>query len=108
MLVMRTTKYPAYSVCKLISSKQTVRLYHLALAMYPFGFYGVKPRALFRQQAAYDPHSTAAVLDFSVVFSEPAPDLFRDVPASVVPDQEQHRPAHSFKLLATPLEELSC
>src|SRR3712207_695557 len=37
MLVMRTTENPAYPLGKLVSAKQSVGLYHLALAMHPFG-----------------------------------------------------------------------
>src|SRR5215208_7913927 len=84
MLVMRTTEHPANSVGELVSSQQSVGFYDLALAVYPFGLYGIEPRALLRKKADNDPHSAPAVLEFSVVRSEPAPDLFGDVPARVV------------------------
>src|SRR5215218_6030923 len=57
MLVMRTTEDPTDSVGKFVSTHQPIGLDHLALAVYPFGLDGVKPRTLFRQKAAYDPHS---------------------------------------------------
>src|ERR687897_1176799 len=106
MLVMWTTKYPANSVCELVSSQQSVGFYDLALGVYPLGLYGIEPRTLLGQQAAHDPHSAPAVLEFSVVRSEPAPDLFGDVPASVVPDEKQHSLACRLELLATPRKEL--
>src|SRR5215211_6815200 len=81
MLVMRTTKYPANSIGELVSSQQSVGFYDLALCVYPLGLYGIEPRTLLGQQAAHDPHSAPALLDFSVVLSEPAPYLFGDVPA---------------------------
>ena|SRR5215207_6127845 len=90
MLVMRTTEHPANSVGELVSSQQSVGFYDLALAVYPFGLYGIEPRALLRKKADNDPHSAPAVLEFSVVRSEPAPELFGDVPARVVPDEKQH------------------
>src|SRR5919112_1185332 len=62
----------------------------LALAVYPLGLYGIEPRTLLGQKAAHYPHSAPAVLDFSVVRSEPAPDLPGDVEGSVVPDEKQH------------------
>src|SRR3712207_1229729 len=105
MRVMRTTKYSANSVGELVSSQQSVGFDDLALAVYPLGLYGIEPRTLLGQQAAHDPHSAPALLDFSVVLSEPAPDLFGDVPARVVPDEKQHSLARRLELLATPRKE---
>ena len=105
MIVMRTTKYPAYSVGELVSSQQSVGFDDLALGVYPLRLYGIEPRTLLGQQAAHDPHSALALLDFSVVLSEPAPDLFGDVPARVVPDEKQHSLARRLELLATPRKE---
>src|SRR5215218_3629588 len=100
MLVMRTTKDPANSVGELVSSQQSVGFYDLALAVYPLGLYGIEPRTLLGQQAAHYPNSAPALLDFSVVRSEPAPDLFGDVP-----DENQHSLACRLELLATPRKE---
>src|SRR5215211_7424010 len=105
MLVMRTTKDPANSVGELVSSQQSVGFYDLALAVYPLGLYGIEPRTLLGQQAAHYPNSAPALLDFSVVRSEPAPDLFGDVPARVVPDENQHSVPYRLELLATPRKE---
>jgi hypothetical protein len=78
MLVMRTIEDPANPLGELVSSQRiALRLhYYFALAVYPLGFYGVQPRALLGQKAAYDPHSFSTLLDFSIVRSEPAPELF--------------------------------
>ena len=84
MLVMRTTEDPAYPICKLVSSQKTVGLYHFPLAVYPFGFDGIEPRALLRKKAAYDPHSTPTLLDAAVVRTEPASEFTGDMPGSVV------------------------
>src|SRR5215212_7659907 len=105
MLVMRTTEDPAYPVCEFVSAQQSVGFYDLALAVYPLGLYSIEPRTLLRKKAAHDPHSAPALLEFSVVRSEPAPDLFGDVPARVVPDQKQHSLACRLELLATPRKE---
>ena len=75
MLVMRTTKDPAYPIRELISSQQPLGLNHFPLAINPFGLYGVEPRTLLGQKAAYDPHSTATVFDSAVILAEPASDL---------------------------------
>src|SRR3712207_5567766 len=105
MLVMRTTEHPAYPLGKLVGSKQPVGFYDLALAVYPLWFYGVEPRTLLRKQAAHDPHSLAALFDAAVVRTEPAPDLPGDVPASVIPDEQQPLLSSGFEILATPLKE---
>jgi hypothetical protein len=97
---MRTVEDQAYSLGQLVSCEQSVRLYDLALTMNPLGLHRVEPRALFGQKAAYDPHSTAAVFDLTVVRSEPLPDLFGDVPGSVVPDQNPNLLARRLQLLA--------
>src|SRR5215207_190430 len=109
MLVMRTTKDPTDPICEFVSVQQTLGLDHLALAVNPLGLYGVQPRALLGQKAAYDPHSGFAptVFDFSVMLAQPASDLLGDVPARVVPDEEQHLLADLLELLGAPSEKLS-
>jgi len=107
MLVMRTIEDTTNPVGELVSAKQTLGLDHFALAVYPLGFYDVKPRTLLGQMAAYDPHSTATVLDSAVMLAEPASDLLGDMPIGVVSDEEQHLLACRLKLFATPpMEEL--
>src|SRR5215208_2884697 len=71
MLLMRTTEDPADSVGELISSKQSLGLDHLSLAVHPLRFYGVKPRTLLGQEAHHDAYSTAAVFDLLVVSCNP-------------------------------------
>ncbi len=103
---MRTIEDPANSVGELVSAQQSVGLDHLPLAVHPLGLDGVQPRALLGQKAAHDPHDAfAALSDLAVVGAEPTPDFFGDVPACVVPDQEQDLLADLFELFATPLEE---
>ena len=96
MLVMGATKRPAHPVGEFVRAQQSVELHDLALAMNPFGLDGVQPRTLLRQKATDDPHSTAALLHFSVVFAQPVPDLPGDVPACVVPDQKKSLLANSL------------
>src|SRR5215211_2086448 len=59
MLVMRTIEDTTNPLGELVSAQRiiAVGLNHFSLAVYPLGFYGVQPRAVFGQQAAYDPHS---------------------------------------------------
>jgi hypothetical protein len=106
MLVMRTTKDPAYPIRQLISSQQPLGLNHFPLAINPFGLYGVEPRTLLGQKATHNPHPLAALLNPAVVFAEPASDLPGGVPTGVVPDENQHFLADLFELLQAPLKKL--
>src|SRR5918994_2854757 len=99
---MRTSENPANPLGKLVSAKQTIGLDHFALAVDPLRLDGVQPGALLGQQAAYNPHSFSTMLDSAIMFTEPAPDLFGDVPACVVPDEKQHPLARRLEFLATP------
>ena len=45
MLVMRTIEDTTNPVGELVSFRQSLGLDHFALAVYPLGFYGAKPRA---------------------------------------------------------------
>src|SRR5215212_7553210 len=105
MLVMRTTEYPAHPSGKLVCSEQPLRLYDLALGVYPLGLDGVQPRTLLRKQATDDPHALAALLDAAVVFSKPPSHLFGEMPARVVPDEDEDLLAKSFELLQAPRKE---
>jgi hypothetical protein len=107
MLVMWTAEDLADPVSKLVCAQGTLGLYHLTFAMDPLGLYGAQPRALLGQKAAYDPHSIPALFDLAVMFSEPPPELFRDVPACVVPDDNYNLLSSRFELLATLPEKLS-
>src|SRR5215211_5730192 len=105
MLVMQTVKDRAYSLGQLVSCEQPLGLYNLALAMNPVGLHRVEPRTLLGQKAAYDPHSRAAVFDLTVVRGNPPSYLFRDVPGSVLPDQNPYPLACRLELLAAPRKE---
>src|SRR5215212_5245239 len=102
MLVMRAIEDPAYPLGKLVCSEEPLRLHDLALGVHPLGLDRVQPRALLRKQATHDPHPAPALFDFSVVFSEPSPHLFGDMPARVVPDEQQRLLSRRLELLAAP------
>src|SRR5947209_8338305 len=106
MLVMRTTEDPTDPIGKLIRAQQTVGFDHFALAMNPFGLYRIQPWALLRQKAAYDPHSRATLFDLAVMFAEPTPYLLGDMPACVVPDENQNLLTNRFELLRAPRKKL--
>src|SRR3712207_2632387 len=105
MLVVRTSEDSAYPIRKLISSQKTVGFYNLALSVNPLRLDGVKPQTLLRKKATHNPHPASALLDFSVMSSEPAPDLSGDMPARVVPDEQQNLLSGRFELFQAPLEE---
>lgn len=106
MLVMRTIKDPTDPLGEFVSPQQTVGLDDLALSVNPLGLYGVKPRTLLGQKAAYNPHSAATLFDLTVMFAEPSFHLAAYVPACVVPDENQYFLASSFELFTAPREKL--
>jgi hypothetical protein len=105
---MRAIEDPANPLGELVSAQRilAVGLDHFSLAVNPLGFYGVQPWALLGQQAAYDPHSFTTLFDLAVVSSEPAPELFGDVPTGVVPDEDHNFLSRRLELLQTPRKEL--
>jgi hypothetical protein len=105
MLVVRTSECRADPFCQLVGTEHSIRLYNLALGVYPLGLDRIEPRALFGQKAAYDPHSCDAVFDLAVVRGDPPSYLFRDVPGSVVPDQHPYTLAGCLQLLAAPTKK---
>ena len=107
MLIVRTIEDSTDSVGEVVGSEQPVGLNHLAFTVYPLGLYGVQPRTLLRKKATDDPHAFAAFFNFSVVFAEPPPHLFGNVPACVVPDEQQNLLADRFELFTAPLKKLS-
>jgi hypothetical protein len=106
MLFVITAEDRANSVGKLVSTEQPLGLNYLAFAVYPFGFYGVKPRAPGRQQTRHYPDPTAAIFDLAVVGGDPLSHLSAFVPACVVPDKQQSLLASRLEPVATPPEKL--
>ena len=105
MLVVRTIEDTTNPIGKFVCSKKSIGLYNFSLAVHPHGLHGVQPRALLGQKTAHDPNPFAALFDPSVVFAEPSPHLFGDVPTGVVPDEKKDLLAKSFELLATTLKK---
>src|SRR5215208_5146795 len=105
MLVVRTIEDTTNTIGKFVCSKQSIGLYNFSFAVYPLGLDGVQPGALFGQKTAHDPNPFAALFDAAVVFAEPSPRLFGDMPTGVVPDQKKDLLAKSLELLPTPLKK---
>jgi hypothetical protein len=105
MLVVRTFEDTTNPIGKFVCSKHSIGLYNFSLAVHPLRLDSVQPRALFGQKTAHDPNPFAALFDPSVVFAEPSPHLFADLPRSVVPDQKKDLLADLFELLATSLNK---
>src|SRR3712207_5047945 len=103
---MRTIEDPADPICQLVSREQPIGLDHLALAVDPLGLYGVRPRALLGQKAAYDARSAATPCDSADGRSDPFSNPVGGLPASVVPDHNPHPLVRSFELLAAPRQEV--
>ncbi|GCE51465.1 hypothetical protein EI42_05911 [Thermosporothrix hazakensis] len=71
MRFIGATEVSTDTACQLMDREQTSRLNDGTLAMHPFGFDGVEPRALFGQKQGQDAHAFARLLDLLVLFSDP-------------------------------------
>src|SRR3712207_1444923 len=107
VLVVWAVKSRTNSLSQLVGTQQPVRLHYPTLAVNPPRLHGVEPQTLFRQKAAYDPHSSfaTALFDLAVMRGYPLSDLFGDVPRSVVPDQEPHLLTRLGESLGASLKE---
>src|SRR5215217_682572 len=106
MIVMRTIERPADPVGELVGPEHAVELDYFPFSVYPLGLDSVQPRTLLGEEVAYDPHPTAALFDAAVVPPAPSPHLFGDVPARVVPDEQQSLFARRLEPFAAPRKEL--
>jgi hypothetical protein len=102
---VRTIEDTTNPIGKFVCSKQSIGLYNFSLAVHPLRLDGVQPRAVLGQKTAHDPNPFAALFDPSVVFAEPSPHLFGDVPRSVVPDQKKDLLAKSLELVQALLKK---
>ncbi len=68
--------------------EQASRFGHGPLAMDPFGFNGIEPRAL-DGQATNNEAAAAILFDPTIVSFDPVSDLVAKVPGGIIPDQEQ-------------------
>src|SRR5918992_6076248 len=105
MIVVRTLKGGTDSFGQLVGPEQPVSLYDSSFAMNPLGLHRIEPRALFGQQAAYDPHPFSTPFDRPVVRVDPLLHFMAYVPACVVPDQCPHLLANRFELLGAPIKK---
>src|SRR5215213_10438156 len=106
VLMMWATEGRAHPLDQLVSTQQSLRFHDAPLAVRPLGLYGIQPRALLRQVAAYDPYASfATFLHLPVVLAYPPPNLLACVPAGVVPHQHQNLLAHRFESLRAPRKE---
>nr|BBH87309.1 hypothetical protein KTC_20600 [Thermosporothrix sp. COM3] len=106
MRFIGATEVSTDTACQLMDREQTSRLNDGTLAMHPFGFDGVEPRALFGQKQGQDAHAFVRLLDLLVLFSDPGSHQLRDMPRSVIPDQEPMVFALLLQSLTTPLKKL--
>jgi hypothetical protein len=89
MIVVRALKDGTDSFGQRVGREQPVSLYDPSFAMNPLGLHRSAPRALFGQQAAYDPHPFSTPFDRPVVSVDPLSHFMAYVPACVVP-HERH------------------
>lgn len=106
MRFVGTAEAPAYPIVEFVSAEQPLGLYHLSLAVDPFGLDRVELRTLLGKQAGHYAHSAAAISDLAVVGGDPVTHLTAFMPAGVVPDQKQGLLGPLFELLAAPRKKL--
>ncbi len=56
--------------------------------MHPFGFKGIEPRALDREEEGQDAYSGTLLFDLLVMLSDPITDDVGFVPSGIIPNQE--------------------
>src|SRR5438477_609454 len=106
MSFIGTAKVSTDALGQLVSRKQAIGLDHIALGVDPFGLNWVEPGTLSGQQEGQDPHAFARLLDWLVVFPDPAPHLFADMPGGVIPDQQPTGLALLCQASTAPLQKL--
>src|SRR5258708_10718349 len=106
MRFIRTPKVGTDPLRQLASGQQPVVLDDVALGMHPFGFDGIEPGALRRQQERQDPHALARLFDLLIVLAHPGPNGLTLMPGGVIPNQEPVGLALFEQALAAPLQEL--
>src|SRR6266699_1930294 len=106
MRFIRTIKVGTDPLRQLASGKPAIMLDYVALGMHPFGFNGIEPGTLRRQQERQNPHALVRLFDLLVVLADPGTNRLTLVPGGIIPDQEPVGLALLVQALATPLQEL--
>src|SRR6266567_1131700 len=106
MRFIRTAKVGTDPLCQLASGKPAVVLDYVALGMHPFGFDGIEPGTLRRQQERQNPHALARLFDLLIVLANPAANGLTLMPGGVIPDQEPVGLALFEQAFTAPLQEL--
>jgi len=83
MRFIRTAKVGTDPFSKLLSGQQAIVLDDVALGMHPFGFDGIEPGALRRQQERQDAHALARLFDLLIVLAHPATNGLTLMPGGV-------------------------
>src|SRR6266566_4409259 len=88
MRFIRTIKVGTDPLRQLASGKPAIMLDYVALGMHPFGFNGIEPGTLRRQQERQNPHALVRLFDLLVVLADPGTNRLTLVPGGIIPDQE--------------------
>ena len=70
---------------KLFGRKQSIGFDNCAFATHPFRFDGVEPGTFRRKPQGQDVHATSFLFDLLIVFSDPGPHNFADMPGAHYP-----------------------
>ena len=106
MLLVGTAQGNAGTRGQVARGQQAVGLDHPTLGMHPLGLDGIEPGAVAGQRAGEEAHAGACSPHLAGVLPQPGVDLSTDVPAGVVPHQQERRLALGSQAVAAPGQEL--
>src|SRR5206468_9382138 len=84
MRFIGTSKIGTDPFSKLLSGQQAIVLDDVALGVHPFGFDGIKPGALRRQQERQNAHTHPGLFDLLIVLANPATNGLTLMPGGVI------------------------
>src|SRR5947209_10061277 len=106
MSFVRTVKVSTNPLGQLASREQLIGFNNGALAMHPFGFDGIEPGTLRREQKGQDADAFALVLDLLVMLAYPGAHDQALMPGGIVPDQQPGSFSLCLQLTTTPVQKL--
>src|SRR5207245_10648102 len=88
MRFIRTIKVGTDPLRQLASGKPAIMLDYVALGMHPFGFNGIEPGTLRRQQERQNPHALVRLFALLVVLADPGTNRLTIVGGRMITDKE--------------------
>ena len=107
MWIARTPKNLTDSLLQFVGTKDALGFDDPALTMAPPGLGRIEPWTVAGQPARRQPHTLTSPRHGLIVLAQPLTHLAADMPAGIVPDQDQRGPATSGGLRGTPGQALA-